>query len=156
MMKRRQRILWISLAFIMGFAAGSTVAVLKGRENLDRPRITPTNPSQLAAPPLSIEDTEKMEDLKQELRQNPGDQESWLRLGNLYAINGQIQLALDAFRHYLALKPGDQKGWRELGNLLERSGDLEGAAEAFKKATPLDPGRGEQGAVEKERFGSHD
>ena len=139
-------ILWTSLAFIMGFAAGSTVAVLKGKKDLDPLPIPLTAPSRLATAPPSIEDTEKIEELKEALRQNAGDYEAWLRLGNLHVMNGQIPLAVDAFRHYLVLKPGDQKVWRDLGNLLERSGDLEGAAEAFKKATPLDPGRGKKGS----------
>jgi cytochrome c-type biogenesis protein CcmH/NrfG len=144
-MERRQRVLWISLAFIMGFASGSTIAVLKGRKSLDRSPISLSPPSRLATAPPSIEDTEKIEELKEGVRQNPGDHESWLRLGHLHAMNGQIPLAADAFHHYLALKPGDQKVWKDLGNLLERSGDLEGAAQAFRKAAQLDSGRGKRG-----------
>jgi len=95
--------------------------------------------SPLVLAPPSIEDTEKIEGLKEELRQNPADYRSWLRLANLYANNGQIPLAVDAFRHYLALRPGDAEVWRNLGNFLERSGDREGAAEAFKKALKIPP-----------------
>jgi cytochrome c-type biogenesis protein CcmH/NrfG len=132
-------ILWVTLAFVTGMVAGSAVAILKGKKDLEHPPVASTVPSPLALAPPSIEDTEKIEGLKEELRQNPDDHRSWLRLGNLYANNGQIPLAIDAFRHYLALKPGDVKVWRKLGNLLTRSGDVEGAAEAFKKAAEDDP-----------------
>jgi cytochrome c-type biogenesis protein CcmH/NrfG len=138
-MDRTRMVLWLSLAFVIGIVAGSAVAILKGKKDLEHPPVASTVPSPLALAPPSIEDTEKIEGLKEELRQDPEDHRSWLRLGNLYANNGQIPLAVDALRHYLALKPGDAKVWRSLGNLLERSGDVEGASGAFKKASENDP-----------------
>jgi cytochrome c-type biogenesis protein CcmH/NrfG len=145
-MKRERVMLWVSLAFVMGFVAGSTVAILKGRGEREPPPITLATHSLRATAPPSIEDTEKIEELKEELRQNSEDYRSWLRLGNLYAYNGKIPLAVDAFRHYLALKPGDAKVWSNLGTLLKRSGDLEGAAEAYKKASEIDPRQGRKGS----------
>jgi Tfp pilus assembly protein PilF len=145
-MDRARTILWISLAFVIGIVAGSAVAILKGKKDLEHPLIASSTLSPLALAPPSIEDTEKIEGLKEELRQNPADYRSWLRLANLYAMNGQIPLAVDAFRHYLALRPGDAEVWRNLGNFLERSGDREGAAEAFKKAAENPPGRGRKGS----------
>ena len=136
---RARIILWVSLAFVIGFVGGSAVAILKEKRNLDQPSVLLITPSPMATAPPSIEDTEKIEELKEELRQDPDNPKSWLRLGNLYANNGQIPLAVDAFRHYLTLKPSDVKVWRRLGNFLERSGDVEGAAKAFKKAAENDP-----------------
>jgi cytochrome c-type biogenesis protein CcmH len=145
-MKREHVMLWVSLAFVIGFVAGSTVAILKGRKHMEHPPLPLTASSPRATAPPSIEDTEKIEELKEQLRHNPGDHRSWLRLGKLYADNGQIPLAVDAFRHYLALKPGDARAWTNLGNLLKRSGDMEEAAKAFKKADEIDPQLGRKGS----------
>jgi predicted Zn-dependent protease len=134
-MKRERVILWVIFAFAVGFVAGSTLTILKGKKDEKRSPIALTAPSPIAIAPASIEDTEKIEALKEDLRQNPNDHRLWLRLGNKYGENGQISLAVDALRHYLALEPRDAKVWTSLGSLLERSGDVEGAAEAFKKAT---------------------
>lgn len=116
------------------------MALLKGKKGEAPPAILSPPPSPMTLAPPSIEDTEKIEGLKEELRQKPDDHGSWLRLGNLYSKNGQVPLAVNAFRHYLALKPDDSEVWRKLGNLLKRSGDVEGAAGAFGKATEHDPG----------------
>ena len=145
-MKRARVILWIGLAFVIGFIAGSIVAILTGKKDKERPSISMAAPSPLATAPPSIEDTEKIEEMKEELRQNPEDQRLWLRLGKKYEDNGQFSLAVDAFRHYLALQPGDAKVWTNLGHLLKRSGDVEGAAEAFKKAAENDPRQGRRGS----------
>ena len=144
-MKRERVILWIGLAFVIGFIAGSIFAIVTGKKDKERPSISMAAPSPLATAPPSIEDTEKIEEMKEELRQNPEDQRLWLRLGKKYEDNGQFSLAVDAFRHYLALKPGDAKVWTNLGHLLKRVGDVEGTAEAFRKAAENDPRQGRQG-----------
>ncbi len=141
-MNRERIILWVGLAFVLGFIAGASVATLTGKKEQERPSVSMVPPSPLATAPPSIEDTEKIEEMKEELRKNPNDQQGWLRLGNKYEETRQVALAVDAFRHYLALKPGDTKVWTRLGHLLENSGDTDGAAKAFTKAAQDQPGQG--------------
>ena len=48
----------------------------------------------------------------------PGDESSWFHLGNVYARAGQLELAVNAYRHVLAHDATHAKAWHNLGVVL--------------------------------------
>lgn len=48
----------------------------------------------------------------------PGDESSWFHLGNVYARAGQLELAVNAYRHVLAHDAAHAKAWHNLGVVL--------------------------------------
>ena len=48
----------------------------------------------------------------------PGDESNWFHLGNVYARAGQLELAVNAYRHVLAHDATHAKAWHNLGVVL--------------------------------------
>ena len=48
----------------------------------------------------------------------PGDESSWFHLGNVYARAGQLELAVNAYRHVLEHDATHAKAWHNLGVVL--------------------------------------
>ena len=65
-------------------------------------------------------------------RAAPGDPETWLRLGNLYARHDRPDDAADAYQHALLLNPGDNRLWYNLGVIRQRQ-----ASAAYIRANEL-------------------
>ena len=65
-------------------------------------------------------------------RAAPGDPETWLRLGNLYARHGKPDDAADAYQHALLLNPADNRLWYNLGVIRQRQ-----AGAAYIRANEL-------------------
>lgn len=65
-------------------------------------------------------------------RAAPGDPETWLRLGNLYARSNKPDDAADAYQHAIMLNPSDQRVWYNLGIIRQRQ-----AHAAFIQANQL-------------------
>ena len=54
------------------------------------------------------------------IKMNPGDAETWLRLGNLYARSNRPDKAADAYQRGLLLAPHDERLWYNLGVIRQR------------------------------------
>jgi len=131
---KRIAALMIFCAFGVGFATGSMVAILRRPESLQRGVKVPQSRSLIKTAPLSIEALEKIEDLKETLRNDPDNLRLWKRLGTLYARSNQLPEAIEAYRHYLNSDPEEPDLRTDLGILLRRWGDFDGAIEEFRKA----------------------
>jgi cytochrome c-type biogenesis protein CcmH/NrfG len=89
--------------------------------------------------PISIEFMEKIEDLKEMVRENPKDLAAWVKLGSIYAENHRYREAAEAYSQSLSIKPNDPDIRTNLGLMLRGLGDYDGAIEEFRKAARGQP-----------------
>ena len=73
------------------------------------------------------------------IKQNPGLAEAYSNLGNVYKERGQLQDALDNYRHAVRLKPDFIDGYINLAAALVAAGDMEGAVQAYVSALQYNP-----------------
>jgi cytochrome c-type biogenesis protein CcmH/NrfG len=135
---KKSAILLVTIAFIIGFVTGSVVAILKRSQHVRTAADTEGARSPLNTAPLSIEDLEKIEDLKEDLHRDPRNLAAWRRLGKLYSNFNHLREAIEAYRQYLAINPGDADVRTEMGILLRKWGDFDGAAEELKRVAESD------------------
>ena len=65
--------------------------------------------------------------------------EAYSNLGNVYKERGQLQEALDNYRHAVRLKPDFIDGYINLAAALVAAGDMEGAVQAYVSALQYNP-----------------
>lgn len=70
--------------------------------------------------------------------QFPGEPDALVLLGNLEAVLGQQDKAVDCYRSALKLVPDRAAVWNSLASVLEHQGELEDAAAAAQKAVTCD------------------
>ena len=70
--------------------------------------------------------------------------EAYSNLGNVYKERGQLQEALDNYRHAVRLKPVFIDGYINLAAALVAAGDMEGAVQAYVSALQYNPVSGGQ------------
>ena len=75
------------------------------------------------------------------IKQNPLLAEAYSNLGNVYKERGQLQEALDNYRHAVRLKPDFIDGYINLAAALVAAGDMEGAVQAYVSALQYNPVR---------------
>jgi cytochrome c-type biogenesis protein CcmH/NrfG len=139
-MEKKRAILAILLALAFGFVTGITSVMLKGGKVSKEPLISQTTfPLYITREPISIELTEKIEELKETVRENPKDLAPWVKLGNIYFQHNRYREAIEAYGQSLSIKPDDPDIRTNLGLMLRGLGDDDGAIEEFKKAAQYDP-----------------
>lgn len=77
--------------------------------------------------------------------------EAYSNLGNVYKERGQLQEAIEHYRHALRLKPDFIDGYINLAAALVAAGDMEGAVQAYVSALQYNPVSGR--AAKKHRHG---
>lgn len=65
--------------------------------------------------------------------------EAYSNLGNVYKERGQLQEAIEHYRHALRLKPDFIDGYINLAAALVAAGDMEGAVQAYVSALQYNP-----------------
>nr|XP_033706391.1 UDP-N-acetylglucosamine--peptide N-acetylglucosaminyltransferase 110 kDa subunit-like [Tursiops truncatus] len=73
------------------------------------------------------------------IKQNPLLAEAYSNLGNVYKERGQLQEAIEHYRHALHLKPDFIDGYINLAAALVAAGDMEGAVQAYVSALQCNP-----------------
>jgi tetratricopeptide (TPR) repeat protein len=73
-------------------------------------------------------------------REDPRHREAWRCLGFLLAEHGQLQAAIEAFEHALALNALDAAAHFNIGFILQRVGRHEEAVARFQRALEIDAG----------------
>lgn len=73
------------------------------------------------------------------IKQNPMLAEAYSNLGNVYKERGQLQEAIEHYRHALRLKPDFIDGYINLAAALVAAGDMEGAVQAYVSALQYNP-----------------
>ncbi len=146
-MKKETVILIVVIAFVVGFIAGATVAVLRGTKGAEKtamvPKpqmIPPGAPAPAGAPPRdTIEATSQIQTLKEIVKKDPKNLPAWVELGNLYFDTDQPKEAIEAYSQYLAIKPNNADVRTDMGIMYRKLGQFDKAIEEFKKAAQSDP-----------------
>ena len=73
------------------------------------------------------------------IKQNPLLAEAYSNLGNVFKERGQLQEALDNYRHAVRLKPDFIDGYINLAAALVAAGDMEGAVQAYVSSLQYNP-----------------
>lgn len=130
-MGKKSVILAMFIAFSIGFITGIATVIIKGRKESTT---FETASSPMTKEPVSIELTEKIENLKETVRKDPKNHDAWKKLGNVYFEHHRYREAIEAYAEYLTLKPNDSDGRTNMGITLRSLGDYDGAIEEFRKA----------------------
>jgi len=145
-MKKETVILLVVIAFLVGFIAGATVAILKGTKGTAKTAMVqkpqPALPGvPIPAPPSgdSIEVASKIQTLKEIVKKDPKNLPAWVELGNLYFDTDQPKEAIEAYSQYLAVKPDNPDVRTDMGIMYRKLGQFDRAIEEFKKAAQSDP-----------------
>jgi tetratricopeptide (TPR) repeat protein len=144
MMKKEILILSVVVAFLVGFIAGATVAILKGRKDVQessmirKPQMAPqVSPGPLGFDPMEV--ASKIKALRDIVQKDPKNLLAWVELGNLYFDSNQPEEAIDAYSQYLAVKPDNADVRTDRGIMYRKLGDFDLAIEEYKKAAQSDP-----------------
>ena len=73
------------------------------------------------------------------VKKNPLLAEAYSNLGNVFKERGQLQQALDNYRHAVRLKPEFVDGYINLAAALVAAGELHQAVEAYMTALRYNP-----------------
>lgn len=73
------------------------------------------------------------------IKQNPMLAEAYSNLGNVFKERGQLQEALENYRHAVRLKPDFIDGYINLAAALVAAGDMEQAVQAYVTALQYNP-----------------
>ena len=138
-MKTKTLILVILVAFSVGFITGITTVIVKGGKESKEPGTSKTASIPITKEPISIELTEKIEDLKAMVRENPKDLTALAKLGNIYGEHDRYREAAEAYIQFLSIKPNDPDIRTNLGIVLRSWGDDDGAIEEFRRAAQYGP-----------------
>jgi cytochrome c-type biogenesis protein CcmH/NrfG len=126
------------VCLIAGFLGGVIYSTYKsGSEGMSQPSMYQTPSAPQAGP--SAQQTDLIKALEVKLAQNPGDQDSWEQLGNLYFDTNNPQKAIDAYTKYTELNPNNPDIWTDLGVMYRRAGQFSQAFAAFDRAIGIDP-----------------
>jgi cytochrome c-type biogenesis protein CcmH/NrfG len=145
-MKKETVILLVVIAFLVGFVAGATVAILKGTKGTEKtalvqkPQMAPLG-APVKAPPArdSNEVTFEIQSLKEIVKKDPKNLPAWVELGNLYFDTDQPKEAIEAYSQYLAVKPDNPDVRTDMGIMYRKLGQFDRAIEEFRKAAQSDP-----------------
>jgi len=138
-MGKKGFILATFIAFSVGFIIGITTVIVKGGKELKEPVTSQIASSPMTKEPISIEFMEKIEDLKEMVRENPKDLAAWVKLGSIYAEHHRYAEAAQAYSQSLSIKPNNPDIRTNLGLMLKSLGDYDGAIEEFRKAAESQP-----------------
>ena len=140
-MKKKSAILAMLLALAFGFVTGITTVMLKGRKGSKEPMISQTVSPHIymTRETISIELMEKIEDLKETVRENPRDLTAWVKLGDIYSKHDQYREAIEAYSQSLSIQPNDPDIRTNLGLMLRGLGDYDGLSRNSKRQPNMIP-----------------
>jgi len=126
------------VCLIVGFLGGVVYSTYKsGSESMSQPSMYQTPSAPQTGP--SAQQTDLINALELRLAQNPGDQDSWAQLGNVFFDTNNPQKAIDAYTKYNELNPNNPDVWTDLGIMYRRAGQFSQALAAFDRAIEINP-----------------
>lgn len=140
-LSRKKKILVavVGVAIVVGFLIRSAVIILKRIKERGNANIALLTQPPGAKGTISIELMEKIEELKETVREDPKNLQAWLKLGDIYFNYNRYREASQAYQQYLSVHPENPEVRTKLGMMLRGLGDIDGAIEAFRKASLIDP-----------------
>jgi cytochrome c-type biogenesis protein CcmH/NrfG len=126
------------VCLVVGFLGGIVYSTYKsGAGSMVSPgRMSSPQPG---APTMTPQQSQRILALEKEVSANPGNQNAWLELGNLYFDSGNHQGAIRSYLEYLKLNPDNPNVLTDLGIMYRRNGQPQEAIASFDKATAADP-----------------
>jgi tetratricopeptide (TPR) repeat protein len=137
--KKEIAFLTIGVSFACGFFTGSIVSILKMTGGIESSITNPMTQLPAVKEPISIELMERIEDLKETIREDPKNLTAYLKLGNIYFDQNKYREAIAAYSQYLSIKPDDPDVRTSMGILLKGLGDFDGAVEELRRAAQIHP-----------------
>jgi cytochrome c-type biogenesis protein CcmH/NrfG len=137
--ERKNVFLVLGIVFAVGFLIYSTITIFKRTHENRNSGIALLTQRSVAKGTISIELMEKIEDLKETVREDPKNLAAWLKLGDIYFDYNRYREAIEAYSQYLSIKPENSDIRTKMGMMLRGLEDFEGAFEAFKKAAQINP-----------------
>ncbi|MBI5593733.1 MAG: tetratricopeptide repeat protein [Deltaproteobacteria bacterium] len=130
---KNSAVIWVGGVFlVIGFFIGIVVGVYKSD-------LTPTGRSMSGNAGKTPELKSRIAELKNLVRQNPDDPESWIVLGNACFDANQYEESIQAYQKALAINPGNADVWTDMGVMYRLSDQPREAIRAFDKAAEIDP-----------------
>jgi cytochrome c-type biogenesis protein CcmH/NrfG len=127
------------VCLIVGFLGGVTYSALKDAGGSTAPQARAGTPPASTAPTMTPQQSQRILALEKEVAANPGNQNAWIELGNLYFDSGNHQGAIRSYLEYLKLDPDNPNVLTDLGVMYRRSGQPQEALASFEKAMAADP-----------------
>lgn len=128
-LKAQTAIVFICIAFAIGFVSGVALTIYKSGSRL---------PAQ--AEKYSGRDMEQMaEALEAEAARNPQNAATWARRGTSYFDSNQYEKAIRAYEKSIEIDPNNADLLTHLGIMYRRTGRPRKAIEYFDKAVAVDP-----------------
>jgi cytochrome c-type biogenesis protein CcmH/NrfG len=100
----------------------------------------PQTSAQAPAPSMTPQQSQRILVLEKEISANPGNQNAWVELGNLYFDSGNNQGAIRSYSKYLEFDPTNPNVLTDLGVMYRRNEQPDMALASFEKAIASDPG----------------
>lgn len=111
--------------------------------NAEMPRagLIPEDSTPPAQQSMPAELARHITNVEKEALQNPGNAETWIKLGNLYFDSGvNNQKAIAAYQQALNITPQNADVLVDMGIMYREEKNFEKALECFRKASQIDPG----------------
>lgn len=80
-----------------------------------------------------------MREIQAAIRNNPGAARSYLQLGELCELRGDMKSAAENYGHAISINPRNDEAWGKMGVVYFNAGDYQKAAIAFRNAIALRP-----------------
>ena len=138
---RKKKIVFavVGVTIAVGFLIRSAVIILKRIEESGNSNMVLLTQRPSVRGTISIELMEKIEELKETLREDPKNLQAWLKLGDIYFDYNRYREAIDAYSQYLSIKPENSDIRTKRGIMLRSLGDFDGAIEEFRKTSQMFP-----------------
>jgi len=126
------------VCLVVGFLGGIIYSTYKsGTGGMTSPgRVSAPQP---AAPTMTPQQSQRILALEKVVSAEPGNQNAWLELGNLYFDSGNNQGAIRSYLKYLEMDPDNPNVLTDLGVMYRRNGQYQEALTSFEKAMAADP-----------------
>ncbi|MEJ2695670.1 MAG: tetratricopeptide repeat protein [Candidatus Sulfobium sp.] len=126
----------ITVIILMLFAFALLFAACQKKEDQEAGTSYPAGTVE-TGPPVQTFDEIRL--LQEEVKNDPGNAEVWIKLGNDLMDGARYDEAIDAYQKALALEPRDVNVRVDMGICYRRTGRPEIAAREFRKAIEIEP-----------------
>ncbi len=141
-------VLFLVVGLIIGFATGMLIAKSSSQPRMFQQQVAPpimptmapqsnNNSAQIAAQKARL--AEKINELKQAVKENPGNMAALVDLGNIHFDTGQHHEAIDYYKKALVINPDQPNVLVDIGIMYRRTAQPEEAVKSFKKAAAINP-----------------
>nr|WP_319492673.1 tetratricopeptide repeat protein [uncultured Desulfobacter sp.] len=155
MITRQAFYISLLISLTLGFLMGTAYTSFKLADSM-RPGMRQMPPGMLGNTPKGMPAPERadngdqqpdiaamaaphIKELQAFLKDNPGDAQAWVKLGNAFFDLDRFEDAIDAYEKSLSIEPNHPHVLTDLGVMYRRNKEPEKALDAFSKAVAIQP-----------------